>query len=267
MDAHLLNVLAPEETFVSENNYTDYILTLGGLRGRIVGAIPLEPRMRVLDTATGSAPFAIELAKRDPTLKLVAIDVSDRAVKTAERRISEKWLDSSVTAMKMDAAHLDFQPSTFGLVTNFMGLDDIHSTRGAQGVRQSIHEIARVLKPRGYFCFTVIPPEESETAAERLECDVYSYACGLTWLPAIKYQEYLRGAGFTLLKRETFYTGKKLDAAQAMQQISSAIENAKVHDIEAIPLDEVWKRYRAEIEREGLGHCSRSVLMIARKNT
>jgi ubiquinone/menaquinone biosynthesis C-methylase UbiE len=262
-----MNVLAPEETFVSEKDYADYVLTLGGLRSWIAGAIPLEQRMRVLDTATGSALFAIELAKRDPTLKIVAIDVSDRAVRTAEHRIKEKWFDSSVTAMKMDAAHLDFQPSTFGLVTNFMGLDDIHSTRGAQGVRQSIHEVARVLKPRGYFCFTVIPPEESETTAQRLECDAYSYSCGLTWLAAIKYQEYLRGAGFTLLKRETFYTGKKLGAQQAMQQINSAIENSKTHDIDTIPFDEVWRRFKTEIEKDGLGHCSRSVLMIARKNT
>jgi hypothetical protein len=28
----------------------------------------------------------------------------------------------------------------------------------------------------------------------------------------------------------------------------------------------VWKRFGAEIEKEGLGHCSRVVLMIARKN-
>ena len=258
--------LAPEETYIPEKDYADYTVKLDGLRGRIVGALPMEQRMRVLDTATGSALFAIELAKRDPTLKIVAIDASDRAIKTAERRIKEKWLDSSVTAMKMDATRLDFQPSTFGLVTNFMGLDDIHMTRGAQGVRQAVHEVARVLKPRGYFCFTVIPPEEAETPAQRLECETYSYACGATWLPAIKYQEFLRGAGFTLLKRETLYTGKKLQPAQAMQQIGSAIEKAKTHDVEALPLDEVWKRFSAEIEKEGLGHCSRVVLMIARKN-
>lgn len=261
-----MNDLAPEETYIPEEKYADYITNLDGLRGRIAGALPLVPRMRVLDTATGSALFAIELAHRDPTLKVVAIDVSDRSIKAAERRIKEKWLDSSVTAMKMDATRLDFQPSTFGLATNFMGLDDIHSTRGAQGVRQAIHEVARVLKPRGYFCFTVIPPEEAETPAQRLECEAYSHACGLTWLPAIKYQEFLRGAGFTLLKRETFYTGKKLTTAQAMQQIGAAIEKAKTNSVEAIPLDEVWKRHGAEIEKDGLGHCSRSVLMIARKN-
>ncbi len=258
--------MASEEVFVPEKEYTDYLATLGGLRERMVATIPMEPRMRVLDTATGSAQFAIALAKRDPTLKIVAIDVSERAVRTAERRIKEKWLDPSVTALKMDATSLDYQTATFGLVTNFMGLDDIHSTRDAQGVRQAIHEVARVLKPRGYFCFTVIPPEESETQAQRLECDVYSYACGLTWLPAVRYQEYLRGAGFTLIKRETFYTGKKLTAEQAMQQVGAAIDNAKTHEIQTIPYDEVWKRYSRDVEKEGLGHCSRSVLMIARKN-
>jgi ubiquinone/menaquinone biosynthesis C-methylase UbiE len=258
--------LAPEEVFVPEKEYSDYLVGLGGLRERIVGAIPMEPRMRVLDTATGSAQFAIALAKRDPTLKIVAIDISDRAIRTAERRIKEKWLDPSVTAIKMDATRLDYQTSTFGLVTNFMGLDDIHSTRGPQGVRQAVHEVARVLKPRGYFCFTVIPPEESETQAQKLECDAYSYACGLTWLPANRYQEYLRGAGFTLIKREVFYTGKKLQPSQATQQLGAAIDNANAHEVETIPYDEVWKRYCRDIEKEGLGHCSRAVLMIARKN-
>jgi ubiquinone/menaquinone biosynthesis C-methylase UbiE len=258
--------LAPEEVFVPEKEYSYYLAGLGGLRERMVAAIPLEPRMRILDAATGSAQFAISLAKRDPTLKIVAIDISERAIRNAERRIKEKWLDPSVTALKMDATHLDYQNATFGMVTNFMGLDDIHSTRGPQGVKQAVHEVARVLKPRGYFCFTIIPPEEAETQAQKLECDVYSYACGLTWLQAIKYQEYLRGAGFTLIKREIFYTGRKLAAPQALQQIGSAIENANTHDVDTIPLDEVWKRYSRDVEKEGLGHCSRAVLMIARKN-
>ena len=51
-----------------------------------------------------------------------------------------------------------------------------------------------------------------------------------------------------------------------MQQLGEAIERAEAHGVETIPLDEVWKRYGAEITKNGLGHCSRSVLMIARKN-
>jgi ubiquinone/menaquinone biosynthesis C-methylase UbiE len=258
--------LAQGEEYVSEENFGDYVNNLDGLRGRIVEKLPFERRMRVLDNATGVGYFAIELARRDPTLKVVAIDISDRAIRGAERRVKEKWLDSSVTVMNMDATHLNFQPSTFGLVTDFMGLDDMHMTRGQKGVRQFIQEAARVLKPRGYLCFTIIPPEEAETQAQWLECEVYSYACGLTWLPMIKYQEFLRGTGFTLLKKETFYTGKKLTATQAKQQLDSAIEKAVNLGVDTLPIDEVWKKYGAEIEREGLGHCSKGVLMIARKN-
>lgn len=258
--------MAPEEIFVPEKSYPDYITNLDGLMGRIVDAIPLEPRMRVLDAAAGTAWFSAELAKRDPTLKIVAIDTSERVVKAVERRVKEKWLDSSITTMKMNATLLDFQPSTFGVVTNFSGLSRVHMMHGAQGVRQSIHEAARVLRPHGYMCFTIIPPEEAETVAQRLECETYSYACGLTWLPAIRYQEYLRGAGFSLVKRVTFYTGKKLDGAQAKQQLESTIEKTKSLEVEALTIDEVWERYGADIEKEGLGHCSRVVLMIARKN-
>jgi ubiquinone/menaquinone biosynthesis C-methylase UbiE len=258
--------LALEEKYVPEGDYEDYASRLDGLRARVVAVLPLEPRMKALDVATGSALFAIELAKRDLTLKIVAIDVSDKAIKIADRRIRERWLDPHVTTMKMDATRLEFQGGSFGLATNFMGLDDVDMTRGDQGVRQAFHEVARVLKPRGFFCFTVIPPEEAETAAQRLESEVYAYASGAKWLPAIRYQEYLRGAGFTLVKREVFYTGKKLGAAQARLEIEASIENARSHDVEALSFEEVWKKYGKEIEETGLGHASRVVLMIARRN-
>jgi ubiquinone/menaquinone biosynthesis C-methylase UbiE len=259
--------LSPDELYVPELEYEDYTSRLDGLRARVVAQLPLEPRMRILDIATGSALFAIELVKRDPSLKIIAIDVSDRAIKIADRRIRERWLDPHVTTMKMDATRLEFQGSSFGMAVNFMGLNDVDMTRGDQGVRQTFHEVARVLKPRGYFCFTIIPPEEAETEAQKLETEVYAYACGAKWLPAIRYQEYLRGAGFTLVKREVFYTGKKLRSEQARLEIQAAIENARNHDVEALPLEEVWEKYGKEIEKNGLGHASRVVLMMARRNS
>lgn len=260
-------VLSPEETYIAEKEYPDYSSRLDGLRGRIVASLPLEARMKILDVATGSANFAIELAKKDPSLKIVAIDVSDSMIRIADKSIRERWFDTNITTMKMDATRLEFPVSSFGIATNFMGFDDVAMTRGEQGVRKAFHEVARILKPRGYFCFTVIPPEEAETPAQKLETEVYTHACGAKWFPAIRYQEYLRGAGFTLIKRENFYTGKKLRPEQARREIAAAIEDAEKHGVEVIPLDEVWKKYGYEIEKNGLGHCSRVVLMMARKNT
>lgn len=252
----------PEESFIPEQDYPDYFSKLNGLRARVAAALPLEPRMRVLDVATGSAYFAIELAKRDPTLKIVGIDSSDRSIKIAGHNIRDRWLEPVVSLIKMDATKLEFPASTFGLATSFLSLDDVHMTR------EAFHEVARVLKPRGYFCFTVMPPEEAETPAQRLECEVLSFIRGSTWLPAIRYQEFLRGAGFTLVKREVHYTHQKMSPEQAKRELASIHEQtSKTYGAVANTLEETWSRFGAEIGEHGLGYCSRVVLMIARRNT
>jgi cyclopropane fatty-acyl-phospholipid synthase-like methyltransferase len=260
--------LSPEETFVPPKEYRDYLRKINGLRKRIASVLPLEARMRVIDIVTGSAYFAVELAAVNPTLKIVGIDGSERLIRVAERNVREKWLDSDISILKMDSRRLEFQASSFGLATSFQSLEEIHMNKGTQELRETFHEVARVLKPRGYFCFIVMPPEEAETPAQRLECEVSSYLCGITLLPAIKYQEFLRGAGFTLVKRETFYTGYKLTAEEAKDEIAIAGEQiSKIYGIKTKSFDEVWKRFGQEIEVNGLGHNSRVVLMIARKNT
>ncbi len=257
----------PEESFISEQDFPDYIAKLNGLRTRVAEALPLEPRMRVLDVATGSAYFAMELAKRDPTLKILGIDSSDRSIRIADRNIRGRWLDTVVSLIKMDATRLEFPASTFGLATNFLGFDDVHMTKEARGVREVFHEVARVLKPRGYFCFAVMPPEEAETTAQRLECEVSSFIRGSTWLPALRYQEFLRGAGFTLLKREVHYTHQKMSPDQAKRRVTAICDDTlKMYGVDANTFEETWRRFGPEIEEHGLGYCSRVVLMIARRN-
>ncbi len=256
-----------EESFIPEMDYPDYFARLNGLRTEIAAALPLEPRMKVLDVATGSAYFAIELAKRDPTLKIVGIDSSDLSIKAADRNIADRWLEPIVSLRRMDATRLDFSPSTFGLVTNFLTLDDVHMMREARGVREAFHEVARVLKLRGFFCLVVMLPEEAETPSQRLECEVSSFVRGSTWLPAVRYQEFLRGAGFTLLKREVHYTHQKMSPDQAKREIAALCKQTpKMYGVQSKTFEETWERFGAEIREHGLGYFSRVILMIARRN-
>ncbi len=257
---------SPEEPLVSDEDYPTFCEKLDGLRGRVIDLIPAERRMRVLDIATGGGQFAAEFAERDPTMKVFGVDIAESAIRSADRMIRGKWLDARVTAMRMDATRLEFPAAYFGMAINFLGLEDIHATKGAQGVRETFHEVSRVLKPRGYFSFTIMPPDEAETKAQELECALRSYSIGATWLPAIKYQEFLRGAGFTLLKREVLGTGKRLSATQVMPEIERECKTAKkTWGIEAKPFDDVWTKYGSNVEMNGIGRCSRLVLMIARK--
>ena len=70
----------------------------------------------------------------------------------------------------------------------------------------------------------------------------------------------------TLLKREVFYTGRKLTSEQARREIASIIDSAsKIQGIKIRQLEDVWRKFGAEIESNGLGRYSRTVLMIARK--
>lgn len=124
----------------------------------------------------------------------------------------------------------------------------------------------RVLKSDSYFCFVVMPPEEMETGAQKIEVALFSYICDATWLSAKEYEKMLEEAGFRLIKKENYYTGKKLTPEQAKAEIKFACDNApKIYGVETPPFGKVWKKFGKDIEKHGLGHYSKVVLMIAQK--
>jgi hypothetical protein len=152
------------------------------------------------------------------------------------------------------------------MAVNFLGLEDIHMTRGIGGLRGTFRGVGRVVKQGGHFSFVVMPPEEAETPAQRLEVEVFSRVLGATWLSADEYLELLGDAGFSLVRREAFHTGMKLTPGQAREEIRFACEEApKIFGVKTISFEEAWSIFGDEIEREGLGHYSRVVLMIAKK--
>ena len=52
-----------EEEHVSDEEYPTYFTRLRGLRRSVAASLPLEHSMKILDIATGSAYFAMELAR------------------------------------------------------------------------------------------------------------------------------------------------------------------------------------------------------------
>ena len=166
----------------------------------------------------------------------------------------------------MDATSMTFPDESFDMVVNFLGLEDIHMTRGKEGVHKTFHEVSHILKPAGYFCFVAMPPEEMESDAQKLENEVFSYICGATWLSAKEYEEMLKETGLKLLMKKAYYTGKKLTPEQAKEEIEFACENVpKIYGIDTPPFDEVWEKFGERIEKHGMGHYSKVVLFIAQK--
>lgn len=221
---------------------------------------------QVLDIATGSAYFSIELALTHPHTQITSIDIFDGAVTQAKAHIRAKNLDERITVLKMDASDLDFQDNRFDTVVNYLGLEDIHMTRGSLGVKQTFQEVHRVLKPGGSFYFVAMPPDAMETKPQQLEVEVFSWLCGATWLTTTEYLYLVEDAGLVFNTKTGFYTGRKLSVQQAREEIAYACQYVPIHyGVKTPSFTEAWEKYSWSIQCSGMGHYSKTVLFEVTK--
>jgi len=254
-----------EEKPVAAREYPNYFAELAGIRARIAADLPLRAGMSILDLACGYGYFTVEVARRVPGGKVRAIDIQAGDVECARENAARSGLADRIDATVMDATSMSLRDGEFDMVVNFAGLEDIHMTRGRSGVQQAFREVRRVLKPGGLFCFAAMPPEAMETEAQRLEVAVFSYACQATWLSADDYLQMLDEVGCEFAGRTDYYTGRKLAADQAQQEIRFACERVPgLYGVATRAFDDVWRKFGRAIAREGLGHYSKMVLFRVR---
>ena len=180
--------------------------------------------------------------------------------------MSEGQLSNRITLREMDASSLGFQAEIFDHVVNFLGLEDVHMTRGREGVEKAFKEAHRVLRPGGFFCFVAMPSDEAETHAQRNEIEVFSWICDATWLTRAEYMDLISGSGLALEYGKVFRTGKKLTVEQAKEEIVFACDNVPfIYGRPACSFDEAWERFGDSITEHGMGHYSRLELFVTRK--
>jgi ubiquinone/menaquinone biosynthesis C-methylase UbiE len=255
------------EEYITDDEYPDYFLKLNDLRPRIVQALPIKPGMQILDLATGYGIFALEIARAKTDSRIVGIDIADDGTTNAAHKIADRGFADRIDIIRMDASETAFRDMTFDMAVNFLGLEDIHMTRGKEGVRRTFFETERVIKPDGYFNFVVMPPEAMVTEAQKLEVELFSYICGATWLSLDEYLRFLEMSGLRFVDKRAYNTFKKLTPDQAKREIAFACENVpRIYGIKTPPLGKVWSRYGRAIEKYGLGHYSRVILIKSIKS-
>ena len=100
----------------------------------------------ILDVATGTGDFAIQLHKSLRPQHITGIDLSQGMLDEARRKVKEKDLEKGITFEQGDCMALPMQDGTFDAVTVAFGV------RNFENLLQGYREMARVLRPGGMLC-------------------------------------------------------------------------------------------------------------------
>ena len=101
---------------------------------------------RILDVATGTGDFAIQLYKSLHPQHITGIDLSQGMLDEACRKVKEKRLENTISFEQGDCMALPMEDNTFDAVTVAFGV------RNFEHLQQGYQEMARVLRPCGMLC-------------------------------------------------------------------------------------------------------------------
>ena len=100
----------------------------------------------ILDVATGTGDFAIQLNESLHPQHITGIDLSQGMLDEACRKVKGKELENTISFEQGDCMALPMADETFDAVTVAFGV------RNFEHLLQGYHEMARVLKPGGMLC-------------------------------------------------------------------------------------------------------------------
>ncbi len=101
---------------------------------------------QILDVATGTGDFAIQLHDSLHPERIVGIDLSSRMLDEAAHKVKARGLESAITFEQGDCMALPMPDEAFDAVTVAFGV------RNFEHLQQGYREMARVLKPGGMLC-------------------------------------------------------------------------------------------------------------------
>ncbi|MBO4871659.1 MAG: bifunctional demethylmenaquinone methyltransferase/2-methoxy-6-polyprenyl-1,4-benzoquinol methylase UbiE [Muribaculaceae bacterium] len=100
----------------------------------------------LLDVATGTGDFAIQLHQALQPCQVTGIDLSMGMMDVARRKVQQRGLENDIDFMQADCLALPFQDATFDAVTVAFGV------RNFEHIDQGYSEMLRVLRPGGFLC-------------------------------------------------------------------------------------------------------------------
>ena len=252
--------------YLTDEEYGTHWFRLGESRGKIAGALRLKDGMKIVDVGSGWGLFALEMARQLNYGEIIGIDIVYEDIREARKLANEAELKSIISFRKMDATELLFPDNHFDLASIFLGMRDIHMTRGEEGVKRAVEEMVRVIRLGGKVVLCITPPENMETEDQRVAVELEGEIFGAKSMPKKFYLDILRENNVTFAEAKAFLTGKKLTANQAEIEIKDGIQIVRhIYGKRALGFKQVWAKYGKSIEAFGYGMYSKIVRITAQK--
>lgn len=137
--AAMFDNIAPKYDFLNQ------LLSLGihkGWRRKAIRLLETQKPKTILDIATGTADFAIEAMKLNPT-KVVGVDISEGMLKLGRDKINKLGLQNKIELKSGDSESLPFSDNSFDAITVGFGV------RNFENLEKGVADIYRVLNPDG----------------------------------------------------------------------------------------------------------------------
>lgn len=131
----------------------------------------------ILDVATGTGDFAIDLYRKLQPQQVVGIDLSQGMLDVAREKIARRGLSDAITVQQGDCLALPFEDGSFDAVTVAFGV------RNFEHLLQGYKEMHRVLEPDGILC--VVELSTPRNRVFRWFYDLYTLHI-IPWMGSLK---------------------------------------------------------------------------------
>lgn len=131
----------------------------------------------ILDVATGTGDFAIDLYRKLQPQQVVGIDLSQGMLDVAREKIARRGLSDAITVQQGDCLALPFMDGSFDAVTVAFGV------RNFEHLLQGYKEMHRVLEPGGILC--VVELSTPRNRVVRWFYDLYTLHI-IPWMGSLK---------------------------------------------------------------------------------
>ena len=127
-------------------------------RKKLVGLARASAGARTLDLCTGTGDIVIEFAKSNESSQCFGIDISDKMLAIAQKKIAKEGLDGRICLTQANAMEIPFEEGFFDTVFIGFGL------RNLPDVAKGIQETIRVLKKDGKIFILEFSPRQNGLA-------------------------------------------------------------------------------------------------------